>query len=314
LGTHEWFGGAVAPAGHQLLDRFDLEDGVPRWRWSVGPVVLEAELAMVHGRSAVGVEWRLLSAGPHERVGLEVEALWTWRDVHAERSGDGAPSVAATADGFVFEGAYRVRGPGFVPGGEWYRAVHHREEQARGLRAEEDLWFAGRFVTSLAHGERCSVEAWSGDLHVVPAPASTIIAGGRARARAIASAAGAVDHADELLAHAADQFIVRSPGGPTVVAGYPWFGDWSRDTMTSHEGLFLDTGRSDEGRVLLLAAAESISEGMLANTADVGGTEYNTVDATVWYLHAVGHHVRRTGDDELCAKVLPALADIVAHQ
>ena len=169
LATHEWSGGAVDPAGHQLLDRFDLDDGVPRWRWSVGSVVLEAELAMVHGRSAVGVEWRLVSAGPHDRVGLEVEALCTWRDVHGERSGDGAPSVEAATDGFVFEGAYRVRGPGFVPAGEWYRGVHHREEQARGLRADEDLWFAGRFVTSLAPGERCSVEAWSGDLGVGPA-------------------------------------------------------------------------------------------------------------------------------------------------
>jgi predicted glycogen debranching enzyme len=313
LGTHEWVGGAVVPAGHQLLDRFDLDDGVPRWRWSVGSVVVEAELAMVHERSAVGVQWRLVSAGPHDRVGLEVEALCTWRDVHGERSRDGAPSVEATADGFVFEGAYRVRGPGFVPAGEWYRGVHHREEQARGLRADEDLWFAGRFVTSLGAGELCSVEAWSGDLAVAPPPASAIVFAARERARAVASAAGAVDHADAVLAHAADQFVVRAPGGPTIVAGYPWFGDWSRDTMTSYEGLFLDTGRADEGRCVLLAAAASISEGMLANTADVGGTEYNTVDAAVWYLHAVGRHVARTGDDELGAKVLPALCDVVGH-
>ena len=313
LGTHEWSGGAVDPAGHRLLDRFDLDDGVPRWRWSVGSVVLEAELAMAQGRSAVGVEWRLVR--PVRRIGSGSRWRRCARGATCTASGaaTGAPSVDATADGFVFEGAYRVRGPGFVPAGGWYRGVHHREEQARGLRAEEDLWFAGRFVTSLAPGERCSVEAWSGDLAAAPPPAAAIVAAGRARAQAVAAAAGAVDDTDALLAHAADQFVVRAPGGPTVVAGYPWFGDWSRDTMTSYEGLFLDTGRADEGRALLLGAAESISEGMLANTADVGGTEYNTVDATVWYLHAVGRHVERTGDGELGAKVLPALADVVAH-
>src|SRR6185369_18022631 len=104
----------------------------------------------------------------------------------------------------------------------------------------------------------------------------------RARTRRIAEAARPNDDVDRLLTHAADQFVVA---GPTVVAGYPWFGDWSRDTMTSYEGLFLVTGRWDEGRDLLLRAEGTLSEGMLANTADVGGTEYNTADATLWFVH-----------------------------
>jgi len=98
-----------------------------------------------------------------------------------------------------------------------------------------------------------------------------------------------------------------------VVAGYPWFGDWSRDTFTSYEGLFLETGRSDEGRSLLGRAAASISEGMLANTADAGGTEYNTVDGTLWFLHALGRHVARTGDLDLAAGLAPVLGSIVKH-
>jgi predicted glycogen debranching enzyme len=83
--------------------------------------------------------------------------------------------------------------------------------------------------------------------------------------------------------------------------------------MTSYEGLFLDTDRADEGRHLLLAAGASISEGMLANTADVGGTQYNTVDASPWFLHVVGRHIDRTGDVELGATLAPALRSIVEH-
>ena len=64
---------------------------------------------------------------------------------------------------------------------------------------------------------------------------------------------------------------IATASGPTVVAGYPWFGEWSRDTMTSYEGLFLATGRAEEGRDVLLAQAATLSEGMLANTADAGG-------------------------------------------
>ena len=62
LATDEWAGGAISPRGHELLVTFDLADGVPRWRWQIGDVVFERELAMSHGRPAVGVVHRLLRA------------------------------------------------------------------------------------------------------------------------------------------------------------------------------------------------------------------------------------------------------------
>jgi predicted glycogen debranching enzyme len=99
--------------------------------------------------------------------------------------------------------------------------------------------------------------------------------------------------------------------GPDVVAGYPWFGSWSRDTMTSYEGLFLETGRHDEGRELLLRYGATLNEGMLANTADTGAVEYNTVDGTLWFLHAVGRHIARTGDGDLGANLAPAIREVV---
>ncbi len=313
LATHEWADGAVSPAGYVHLERFDVTDGVPRWRWSVGGVALEAELAMMRGRAATGVRFTLLRSGARDRVTVEVEALCTWRDVHGERRANGDPAIDKAADGFMFEGVYRVRGPGFEPVGEWYRGVHHREEAARGLNDGEDLWFAGRFVAALEPGATIEVEAWHGQLDEPPAPARQIIDKARQRAVGVARSSGAGNEVDALLAHAADQLIVTAPAGPTVVAGYPWFGDWSRDTMTSYEGLFLTTGRAGEGAELLRAAAATTSEGMLANTADAGGTEYNTVDGSLWFLHAVGRHVERTGDTDLGAELLPVLSDVVDH-
>ncbi len=308
LGVHEWAGGAVEPTGFQHLVSFDLEDGVPRWRWSVGDVVLEREVAMVHGRPAVGVTHRLLRAPGTVR--LELEALCIWRDVHGERFGDGPPTMKSLPDGFVFEGAYRVVGPGFEPGGAWYRGVRYRVEADRGLNDREDLWFAGRFTISLEPGGEVGVVAWAGDPPLEPPPARAIVDAARRRSAEVAAAARPGDDVDRLLAVAAEQFVVE---GPTVVAGYPWFGDWSRDTMTSYEGLFLETGRWDEGRALLVRAAGTLSEGMLANTADVGGTEYNTVDATLWFLHAVARHVLVTGDASLASDLGPALDGVVEH-
>ncbi len=84
--------------------------------------------------------------------------------------------------------------------------------------------------------------------------------------------------------------------------------------MTSYEGLFLGTGRADEGQALLRDYAATVSEGMLANTADTGATEYNTADATLWFVHAVDRHVAATGDLDLAAAVVPVLDGVVkAH-
>jgi predicted glycogen debranching enzyme len=305
LAVHEWAGGAIDPLGNVHLSSFDLTDGVPRWRWQIGDVILERELATVHGRPAVAVVHRLLAAPAPVR--LELSALGTWRDAGGERRAAGSPGVENVADGFVFEGSYRVGGPGFAPAGEWYLGVHCREEAARGLPADEDLWHAGGFAADLAPGAAATVVAWADDLADVPA--GDVVAAARARARTVTS--GARDGVDRQLLLAADQLVVR---GPAVVAGYPWFGEWSRDTMTSYEGLFLETGRVDEGRRLLERSAATLSEGMLANTADTGTLEYNTVDGTLWFLHAVGRHVERTGDVDLAAALATTLVGVVeAH-
>ncbi|WP_433228533.1 amylo-alpha-1,6-glucosidase [Micromonospora sp. CA-248260] len=313
LGAHEWNSGVVDPRGYEFLERFDLVDGLPRWRWRIGEVVIERELAMTYGRPAVAVVHRLVAGGP---VRLDLSAACTWRDAHGERRADGpTPRVEPADGGAVVEGAYRLTGPDWTPEGQWWLGVHHREEAARGLHPDEDLWCAGRFSGALDRpGDTVSVLAWAGDLAEEPPPATQVVAAARQRHRAVVAAAKPADAVDATLALAADAFVVRTATGPDVVAGYPWFGAWSRDTMTSYEGLFLCTGRADEGRELLRGYAATLSEGMLANTADTGRVEYNTVDATLWFLHAVSRHVTVTGDTDLGDELLPALHGVVqAH-
>lgn len=308
LATHEWSSGTVDPCGNELLVSFTLDRGVPRWRWQVGDIVLERELAMTYGRSAVGAVHRLVRAD--RPVTLELTPLCTWRSVHGERFAAGDPELEATADGFVFEGAYRVSGAGWQSGGEWYYGVRAREEAARGLNDREDIWAAGAFVVDLGPGDVHEVTAAGAPFEGKLPRAKAIVAAARKRARALTRAAGVSGAADTQLVLAADQFVIDHDG-PTAVAGYPWFGEWSRDLMTSYEGLFLSTRRADEGREALRRAAATLSEGMLANTADTGTLEYNTSDGTLWFVHALGRHVAVTGDDDLGAELEPALSEIV---
>jgi predicted glycogen debranching enzyme len=310
LAVHEWASGAIDPSGYVHLESFVLEHGVPRWRWTVGDVVVEREIAMDHGRAAVAITHRIVRAPSPVR--LELHPLCTWRDVHGERFGNGTPGVELAARGFVFEGAYRVAASGLfeADGAAWYKDFHYRVETERGLNDREDLWHPGLFAVQLEEGQAHEMVAWAAPLDEPPPSAAAITTRAKERASAVAISARADDEAGRILAVAADQFIVS---GPAVVAGYPWFGDWSRDTMTSYEGLFLETGREAEGRALLLRMASTMSEGMLPNTADTGETEHNTADATLWFLHAVGRHVEKTTDLELASALSASLLDVIDH-
>ena len=311
LATDEWSDGNIDPRGHELLACFELNRGVPRWRWQVGDIVVERELAMAHGQAAVGVVHRLIRSD--RPVRLELTPLCTWRSVHGERFAGADPRVEATVDGFVFERAYRVAGPGWAPGGEWYRGVGWREEAARGLGDREDVWAAGRFGGDLEAGQEVAITAaaplFAGDLP----HASVLVQQARERADRLVAGAQATGETARQLVLAADQFVIETATGPSAVAGYPWFGEWSRDLMTSYEGLFLATRRFDEGREVLRQAAATVSEGMLANTADTGTLEYNTADGTLWFVHALGRHVAITGDDDLAAELEPTLEAIISH-
>lgn len=307
LGTHEWESGAIEPPGYRSLTRFEIVDGVPRWYWAIGGAVLSAQLAMQHGSATVGVHYRLEQGdGP---VTLELEPLVTWRSVHGERTSAGDPlRLDHHDDGVVVDNAFRIRGSGWQPGGTWYYDIHYREEAARGLTSREDLMSAGRFSMTLSPGESTEIEAWSGDLSTAPPTASVIVHNAQLRARKVAASAQCYDDIDRSLVLSADQHITANSH---VVAGYPWFGEWSRDSLISYPGLFLETGRVNEGRVLLIRLLSEVMEGLLPNTSDTGMLEYNSVDAPLWLFQAIYRHVEASGDLDLVRTALPTLALII---
>src|SRR5204862_1421389 len=117
---------------------------------------------------------------------------------------------------------------------------------------------------------------------------------------------------------AADQFLVRRPlvadaDGMTVIAGYHWFGDWGRDTMIALPGLALTTGRPEIARRILTTFARFVDRGMLPNRFPDQGEapEYNTVDATLWYVDAIRAYVKATDDDATLRELFPVLEDLI---
>ncbi|BBH63728.1 glycogen debranching protein [Actinoplanes sp. OR16] len=295
LGTHEWESGAIAPAGHRHLESFVLDRGLPRWRWRIGDVVIERELALRHGHPSLAVVDRVVSAPAP--VTLAAAAMCTWRDAHASRHAGGpAPTMTAAAGGAIVAGAYRLAGPGWQPSGVWHYGVRTREDGA-----VEDLWLAGTFYRQVAPGESLRISAWAGDLAEEPPPPPVVLAAERERAHRLVTAAKAEGYG-ESLALAADKFVIRAATGPDVIAGYPWRGSDLSTTMTAYEGLFLDTGRPEEGRELLIA-----------RTRAAAGTP-GPPDAPLWLVHAVDRHVTRTGDSDLAAELAAPLARLMRQR
>ncbi len=124
----------------------------------------------------------------------------------------------------------------------------------------------------------------------------------------------------EHLALAADQFIVARPtqgqkSGSTVIAGYPWFGDWGRDTMIAIPGLTLETGRSEEALQMIEGFLEMSHLGIIPNNFPDEGQApmYNTSDGTLWLFNAMYMYYLKTGDKDAVERLYPKLMEILNH-
>ncbi len=196
---------------------------------------------------------------------------------------------------------------------DWYRHFQYPREQERGLDYQEDLYTPGTLSTPFAIGQTLSIAATTEESVDTPDAAWDALL---TRQNALLQKTSPTDAFAQQLTLAADQFIVQVPGGrATIIAGYPWFGDWGRDTMIALPGLCLTTGRFEIAREILLSFSAFVDRGMLPNRfPDVGETpEYNTVDATLWYFVAIYRYVEATGDVDLLKQSLwGILEDIIA--
>ena len=322
LGSNEFAGGTLSPRGFELLSTFEDHDGLPAWTYACGDARLEQRLWMADGRNTTYVRFQLREAS--SAMDLELQPLCTYRDYHAHTRGRWSLDVADEPRGCRITAspgarAYRVQidHGDFQREPDWYWNFYHRAEAERGLDTTEDLFRPGTFKVRLELGDTVTVIA-SAEPEFEPPDKAFEREQKRRRSLSRAAPAGAPDWVKRLTL-AADQFIVRratpggEPRGTTVIAGYPWFSDWGRDTMIALPGLALATGRTEDAAAILRTFAAHVSEGMLPNRFPDGGEqpEYNTADATLWYFHAVAAYLAATSDRALLRDLYPVLREII---
>lgn len=328
LATNEFADGTIAPRGFVHLDSFALDGQLPVWTWLIGDALLEQRVWMAHGQNTTYVSFRLIR-GEHP-LQLELAPLCTYRDFHAQHRGYRDTLVTPTTDGIRVDSYY-----GAVPyrllsdRGEWHIAPQwhwnfkHRAESARGLDDIEDLVRPAELRLTLEPGAAATIIATSEAQE--PQSAAVSLKAEQARQDQLLQTASACEllrstpdpQTVRQLVLAADQYVVGRRDGTTVVAGYPWFSDWGRDTMIALPGLTLTTGRHEIAATILRTFAEFVSDGMLPNLFPDAGhpPEYNTVDATLWYFVAIDEYFRAAGDRALLEELYPTLRSIVRwHQ
>ena len=325
LSADRWADGTLAPRGDDLIERFRLDGTSPVWTYACAEARVERRVWMAPGANTTYVSYRLVRAT--EPLELTLRVLVNYRDYHTlTRAGAWRMGVEPVADGVrvsAFDGARPILvladGAAVTTAHVWYHGVRLPREEERGLDFLDDHLHAATVAARLAPGQaltlvlsaetapdRDGTTAWRDRRAHDDA-----VLGTWRRQSAVTAAAPAWI---ERLVLAADQFIVRrGTDGLSVIAGYPWFGDWGRDTMVSLPGLTLVTGRSELARQILTTFAGFVDGGMLPNRFPDAGQapEYNTVDAALWFIEAVRAYDETTKDDSTLAALLPALEAIV---
>lgn len=317
-----------ASAGYALLGQFTRGPEVV-WTYQDGPVIFRRELRLHWKRQAATL--RYVIEGLDRPATLRLAPMLTLRDFHAVmRQADG-PAFDVRPRGDVLTVArdrvvVTLHCPGAVfrapvPRQQWWYGVHYPLEAERGQEDCEDYFVPGRFEIRLPVKARHEVLL---TVTLGEQPVDADLAGGDRVAR-LDHILGHLDGGEpehRLLVLAVDDFIVaRHLGGKelaTILAGYPWFSDWGRDTFISLPGLLLATGRFEEARDTLHVYALALKDGVIPNRFDdYGGAaaHYNTVDASLWFIHAAMAYRDAAGDDESWRDWLaPAVMKIIeAH-
>ncbi|MFN0109016.1 MAG: amylo-alpha-1,6-glucosidase [Blastocatellia bacterium] len=315
------YSGVVHPEGYSYLKEFRL-DPFPTFVYEVAGITLEKSIFMVHGENTVVVEYkRRKKSRAVKECRLEIHPLVAFRDYHSTthensaignhvESQDGLATIRPYADLPELHFAHNTDEPRAT--GYWYRNFEFKAERERGLDFNEDLF--NHFTLKFDLGKTASATVIASTEKHNASEANKLRQAEIIRRKELLSGVKG-DELIQALTLAADQFIVARGDQKTIIAGYHWFADWGRDTMIALPGLTLTTGRYDIAKSILLEFAKHVDRGMLPNRFPDAGEapEYNTVDATLWYVEAVRALLAHTEDyDFVQANLYDTLKDIIA--
>ena len=328
LDANTWSDDSIAPRGFEYLVGFKLEGRTPTWTWEIDGLRLERRIALHEG--VLEVRWSL-PEGTHP-IHLQYEIVVSNRSHHEllDASDVQPPSTTVSGehavitwpsppdDGVTTPLQLRATGTLMARTG-WWRGFRLPIETARGFDDLDDAWHAATCTVEVTADRPATFHASLDETALEKATDLVDLA--RSDDHRIIETAGATPQSLKArLALAADQFIARRPlpgggTGATILAGFPWFADWGRDTMLALPGLALATGRLEEATSILRTFAAHEQDGLIPNLFPDDGTEpkFNTVDASLLFIEATRRWFAVTEDADTLRILWPTVQSIIRH-
>jgi predicted glycogen debranching enzyme len=310
------FKDVLIPRGERFLWHFE-HDLVTTFDYEADGINLCKEVMLCWQRNVVGIRYTI-DPGPGGPLELRLQPFVALRDFHSLLKADQSFDVRAQADGCIVrrygnELYLRCDGARFIEHPDWWYNFTYQVETERGQDDTEDLYTPGHLTVEVS-GPTTFV-LWAGLEPVEKSDWDTEYA----RRQQNTPGQDAPTRAQHRLLRAANDFVVARKtedgiGGTTILAGYPWFSDWGRDTMIALPGLLLTTRRFHEAGQVLCLFAKYVSEGMIPNVFDDYSHRpaYNTVDASLWFVHACYEYLKQSKDNDTFESILlPAVHEVL---
>jgi len=295
IGIHKYEGDNYEPKGHKYVRDFEAET-IPVTIIRVGGVVLRKERLLVENDEQILIKYTLLEA--HSPTILRFKPFLAFRNIHALSKSNLTANIKSEFvpngiksklyNGYPYLHMQFSKSVDFIPVPDWYYNIEYLEEQKRGYDYKEDLFVPGYFELPIKKGES-----------VVFSGSTKEIKPNSIKRRFTAELKKRVprDNFKNCLINSARQFIVRKKGETRIIAGFPWFDCWGRDTFISLPGLTLSI---DDPKTFLQVTDTEVRKlkgGLFPNMGSGENAAYNSVDAPLWFFWAIQQYVDYAGSE-----------------
>ncbi|MCF6242406.1 MAG: amylo-alpha-1,6-glucosidase [Bacteroidales bacterium] len=296
LAVRRYPGGVFHP-GHKYLRDFSSEP-IPTLTYRVGGVILKKEMLLAEESALVLIKYTLIDA--HSPTKIRLHPFLAFRQVHClskanmdvnlkyENAENGIKTRMYNAYPYLYMQISKKNE--YIHAPDWYYNIEYLEEEKRGYEFSEDLFVPGYFEFSIKKGESVVFAASLKERKPVTL---------KRRFTAEIKKRIPRNNFENCLINSAHQFIVRRKGKTEIIAGFPWFGTWGRDTFIALPGLTLAIGDTKTAKDVLDTMTGQLHRGLFKNMGSHDNADLNSVDAPLWYFWAIQQYVQKTKNYKL---------------
>lgn len=310
----------IRDEGFLYLRNFE-NSPLPKFTFGIEDIKIEKEIAMEYGKNTVAVVYRVETGA--ENIKMSFRPFANYRNHHDisekysfkynQQYENNILKLTEEKDSFDLK---IISNCNYRREEAWSLPMFYSNEELRGLDAIDFHYIPGVFELEMKPYQEYIVTFVASIEEDEVYDALNIVDNEKKRRKHLIDTAGYENEILRELVLASDQFIVSrvSTGTKTVIAGYPWFTDWGRDTMIAFPGLTLATKRFEDAKEILITFTKYIKNGLIPNMFPDTDVEpiYNTVDGTLWFFNAVYKYLEYTKDEEtIRTQIYPYLKDVI---